>query len=167
LQEIILFSGSIKDNLRWGKEDATDEEIIEACKVAEAHDFIKGFSEGYDTNLGQMGVNLSGGQKQRIAIARAILKKPRILILDDSTSAVDMSTESRIQKKLKKLLNNTTCFVIAQRINSVLDADKIIILDDGEIKGSGTHEQLLKENSLYQDIYNSQIKEGADFDAEQ
>jgi ATP-binding cassette subfamily B multidrug efflux pump len=114
-----------------------------------------------------MGVNLSGGQKQRIAIARAILKKPRILILDDSTSAVDMSTESKIQKNLKQILKGSTNIIIAQRINSVIDADKIIILDDGEIKGTGTHESLLKTNQIYQDIYESQIKEGADFDAGQ
>jgi ATP-binding cassette subfamily B protein len=113
-----------------------------------------------------MGVNLSGGQKQRLAIARAILKKPKILILDDSTSAVDMSTESRIQKSLKQILKGSTNIVIAQRISSVIDADKIIILDEGEIKGSGTHEELLKTNQIYQDIYESQIKEGADFDAE-
>jgi ATP-binding cassette, subfamily B, multidrug efflux pump len=167
LQETILFSGSVKDNLRWGKDDATDEEIIEACRAAQAHDFIQSFPDQYDTQLGQMGVNLSGGQKQRLAIARAILKKPKILILDDSTSAVDMSNEAKIQKSLKQILKGSTNIIIAQRINSVIDADKIIILDDGEIKGSGTHEELLKSNTIYQDIYESQIKEGADFDAEQ
>ena len=166
LQETILFSGTIKDNLLWGKEDATEGEIIEACQAAQAHDFIMSFPEQYETKLGQMGVNLSGGQKQRLAIARAILKKPKILILDDSTSAVDMSTESRIQKSLKQILKGSTNIVIAQRISSVIDADKIIILDEGEIKGSGTHEDLLKTNQIYQDIYESQIKEGADFDAE-
>jgi len=167
LQETILFSGTIKDNLRWGKDEATDEEIIEACKAAQAHDFIASFPDQYDTQLGQMGVNLSGGQKQRLAIARAILKKPKILILDDSTSAVDMSTEAKIQKSLKQILKGSTNIIIAQRINSVIDADKIIILDDGEIKGSGTHEELLKSNPIYQDIYESQIKEGADFDVQQ
>lgn len=166
LQETILFSGSIKDNLRWGKEDATDEELIEACKTAQAHDFIQSFPDQYNTQIGQMGVNLSGGQKQRLAIARAILKKPKILILDDSTSAVDMSTESKIQKSLKQVLNGSTNIIIAQRINSVMDADKIVILDEGEIKGAGTHETLLQTNQIYQDIYESQIKEGADFDAE-
>lgn len=161
LQETILFSGSIKDNIRWGKEDATDEEIIQAAKAAQAHNFIMSFPQGYDTQLGQMGVNLSGGQKQRLAIARALVKKPAILIMDDSTSAVDLGTEARIQKALKELMKNTTCFIIAQRISSVMDADKIIVLEDGRIEAMGTHEELMQKSETYRDIYRSQIREEA------
>ncbi|MDK2991018.1 MAG: ATP-binding cassette, subfamily multidrug efflux pump [Clostridiales bacterium] len=164
-QDTILFSGSIKDNIRWGKKNATDEEIIEAAKIAQAHDFITSFPDGYETQLGQRGVNLSGGQKQRIAIARAIIKKPRILILDDSTSAVDMVTEQRIQQGLKQFIKECTTFIIAQRISSVMDADKILILSDGRIAAQGTHYELLKYSSIYQDIYNSQLGEGALIDA--
>lgn len=161
LQESILFSGSIKENISWGKDDASDEEIIEASKAAQAHDFIANFSEGYETKMGQRGVNVSGGQKQRLSIARAIIKKPPILILDDSTSAVDMATEAKIQKALKELMGHTTCFVIAQRISTVLDADKIIVLEDGKIVSMGNHEELLKTSAVYQDIYRSQLGEGA------
>lgn len=164
-QDTILFSGTIKDNIRWGKEDATDEEIIEAARVAQAHEFIMSFPEGYDTQLGQRGVNLSGGQKQRIAIARAIIKKPPILILDDSTSAVDVVTEQRIQKALKEFIRGSTIFIIAQRISSVMDADKILVLNEGRIEAEGTHEELLKSSPLYQDIYNSQLGEGVMIDA--
>ena len=164
-QDTILFSGTIKDNIRWGKEDATDEEIIEAARVARAHEFIMSFPEGYDTQLGQRGVNLSGGQKQRIAIARAIIKKPPILILDDSTSAVDVVTEQRIQKALKEFIRGSTIFIIAQRISSVMDADKILVLNEGRIEAEGTHEELLKSSPLYQDIYNSQLGEGVMIDA--
>jgi len=164
-QDTVLFSGSIKDNIRWGKNDATDEEIIEAAKIAQAHDFIMNFPAAYDTELGQRGVNLSGGQKQRIAIARAIIKKPPILILDDSTSAVDLVTEQRIQKELKKYIKGCTVFIIAQRISSVMDADKIIILDEGRIAAEGTHEELIENSPLYQDIYNSQLGEGVVIDA--
>jgi len=164
-QDTILFSGSIKDNIRWGKKDATDDEIIEACKIAQAHDFIMSFPDGYDTQLGQRGVNLSGGQKQRIAIARAVIKKPPILILDDSTSAVDMITEQRIQQGLKQFIKGGTTFIIAQRISSVLDADMILILNNGKIDAKGTHEELLKSSPIYQDIYNSQLGEGAAIDA--
>jgi len=164
-QDTVLFSGSIKDNIRWGKNDATDEEIIEAAKIAQAHDFIMSFPAAYDTELGQRGVNLSGGQKQRIAIARAIIKKPPILILDDSTSAVDLVTEQRIQKGLKKYIKGCTVFIIAQRISSVMDADKIIILDEGRIAAEGTHEELIENSPLYQDIYNSQLGEGVVIDA--
>ncbi|KPU45488.1 putative multidrug export ATP-binding/permease protein [Oxobacter pfennigii] len=159
LQDSILFSGSIKDNIKWGKENATDEEIIEASKAAQAHDYITGFTEGYETGLGQRGVNLSGGQKQRLAIARALVKKPKILILDDSTSAVDMGTESRIQKALKELISDTTCFIIAQRISSVIDADKIVVLEDGCVEAIGTHGELLKKSKVYRDIYRSQLRE--------
>jgi ATP-binding cassette, subfamily B, multidrug efflux pump len=161
LQESILFSGSIKENISWGKDDARGDEIIEAAKAAQAHDFITNFPEGYETKLGQRGVNVSGGQKQRLSIARAIIKKPPILILDDSTSAVDMATEAKIQKALKELMSHTTCFVIAQRISTVLEADKIIVLEDGKIVSMGNHEELLKTSSVYQDIYRSQLGEGA------
>lgn len=162
LQENILFTGSILDNLRWGKADAGEAEVVEAAKAAQAHDFITGFPAGYSTQLGQMGVNLSGGQKQRLAIARALLKKPAILILDDSTSAVDMGTEARLQKALRELRRNTTCFIIAQRISSVRDADKIIVLDDGRIAAVGTHAELLKTSGIYRDIYGSQVREEED-----
>lgn len=157
LQESILFTGTIRDNIRWGKEDASEDSVIEAAKAAQAHDFIMRFPEGYDTKMGQRGVNVSGGQKQRLAIARAIIKKPPILILDDSTSAVDMATEAKIQKGLKELIKDTTCIVIAQRISTVLDADKIIVLEDGKIAAVGNHEELLKTSPIYQDIYTSQL----------
>lgn len=159
LQESILFTGTIMDNIRWGKEDASDEEVIEASKAAQAHEFITGFPEGYNSVLGQRGVNLSGGQKQRLAIARALLKKPAILILDDSTSAVDMGTEARIQSALKVIMKNSTCFVIAQRISTVIEADKILVLEEGEIVDIGTHQELLQRCEIYQDIYNSQMGE--------
>lgn len=158
-QKTILFSGSIEDNIKWGKEDASQGEIIEAAQTAQAHNFIINFPQGYDTKLGQKGVNLSGGQKQRIAIARAIIKKPTILILDDSTSAVDMGTEARIHKALKEFMKRTTCFIIAQRISSVINADKIIVLNDGYIEAMGKHEELLKTSSTYRDIYRSQVRE--------
>lgn len=161
LQESILFSGTIKDNICWGRVDASDDEIIEAAKTAQAHDFIMSFKDGYETMLGQRGVNLSGGQKQRIAIARALVKKPAILILDDSTSSVDMGTEYRIQKAMKRMIGDTTCIIIAQRISTVLDADKILVLEDGEIKGEGSHEKLLRENMIYRDICRSQLGEEA------
>lgn len=163
LQNNTLFSGTIKENLRWGNQDASDEELIEACKVASAHDFIIAFADGYDTQIGQSGVNVSGGQKQRLCIARALLKKPKVLILDDSTSAVDTKTESSIKSDLKNKLSNTTKIIIAQRITSVIDADQIIILDDGKIDAIGDHDTLLESNKIYQEIYHSQ-KEGADFD---
>ncbi|MDD2402533.1 MAG: ABC transporter ATP-binding protein, partial [Clostridia bacterium] len=157
LQESILFSGTIMENLRWGRDDAKDEEVIEAAKKADAHDFITHFPDGYNTVVGQRGVNLSGGQKQRLAIARALLKNPVILIMDDSTSAIDMGTEARIQSALKVLLKKPTCFIIAQRISTVLEADKIIVLEDGEIINIGNHSELLQKCSIYQDIYYSQM----------
>ncbi len=160
LQQAILFSGTVRDNIRFGSPEASEEEVIAAARVAQAHEFIDGLPEGYDTQLGQRGVNLSGGQKQRLAIARAILIKPRILILDDSTSAVDLTTESKIQQALSTVLQDSTRFVIAQRITSVLHADKIILLNDGMIDSIGTHEQLMKTSEIYQDIYNSQLGEG-------
>ena len=158
LQKNVLFSGTIKENIRWGKEDATDEEIIKACKASCADDFISSFPDGYDTYLAQGGLNLSGGQKQRLCIARAMIKKPKILILDDSTSAVDTATEARIRQSFKNELKDTTVFIIAQRISSVQDADEILVLDDGELKGIGTHEELLKNNEIYQEIVNTQAK---------
>lgn len=157
LQESILFTGTIRDNIRYGKADASDEEVIAAAKAAQAHEFISSMPEGYDTILGQRGVNLSGGQKQRISIARALLLRPAILILDDSTSAIDMGTESRLQKELARLMNGRTCLMIAQRISSVIDADRILVLDDGKLVAEGTHSELLASCELYQDIYQSQF----------
>ena len=161
LQKNVLFSGSIKSNLRWGDENATDEEIIEACKSACAHDFIMNFPDGYDTDLGQGGVNVSGGQKQRLCIARALLTKPKIIILDDSTSAVDTATDSNIRKAFRENLADTTTIIIAQRISSVKDADRIIVMDNGKITDIGTHEQLLETSEIYREVYDSQQK-GAD-----
>ena len=158
LQKNVLFSGTIKDNLRWGKEDATDEEIIDACKSAQAYDFIMSFPDGFETDLGQGGVNVSGGQKQRLCIARALLKKPKIIILDDSTSAVDTATDSNIRKAFREKLSDTTTIIIAQRISSVCDADKIIVLDDGRINGIGTHDELIANNEIYKEVYESQQK---------
>ncbi len=160
LQKNVLFSGTIKDNLRWGKEDATDEEMIRACKLAQADEFIQSFPDGYDTYIEQGGTNVSGGQKQRLCIARALLKKPKILILDDSTSAVDTKTDSLIRKAFKEEIPNTTKIIIAQRISSVEDADKIIVLDNGKINGIGTHEELLETNEIYKDVYTSQTQGG-------
>ena len=161
LQKNVLFSGTIRDNLKWGDENATDEEIIEACKSACAHDFIMNFPDGYDTDLGQGGVNVSGGQKQRLCIARALLKKPKIIILDDSTSAVDTATDSSIRKAFREKLADTTTIIIAQRISSVKDADRIIVMDNGRITDIGTHEQLLETSEIYREVYDSQQK-GAD-----
>lgn len=157
LQDSVLFSGTVRDNICWGLDGASDEEVIEAAKAAQAHDFIIDLPEGYDSLIGQRGVNLSGGQKQRIAIARALIKKPPILILDDSTSAVDVATETHIQEALKHLMQNSTCIVIAQRITTVLDADKILVLEDSRIVDSGTHRELMKSSPVYQDIYHSQL----------
>lgn len=158
LQKNVLFSGSIRENLRWGNPDATDEEIIQACMAAQAHDFIQSFPDGYDTDLGQGGVNLSGGQKQRLCIARALLKKPKIIILDDSTSAVDTATDAKIRNAFRESLGDTTTIIIAQRVSSVQHADKIVILDDGQINGIGTHDELLNNNAIYREVYYSQQK---------
>ena len=156
-----LFSGTLKENLLWGDKDASQEEIEEACRIAGADEFIGRLENGYDTEMGQGGVNVSGGQKQRLCIARAILKKPKVLILDDSTSAVDTATEARIREQLARKLPDMTKIIIAQRISSVRHADQILVLDDGKIRGMGTHEELLRDNRIYQEIYESQ-KEGAD-----
>ena len=158
LQKNVLFSGTIKENLRWGDFEATDEEIVEACKAACADGFIRDFPDGYDTDLGQGGVNVSGGQKQRLCIARALLKKPKIIILDDSTSAVDTATDASIRKAFKEKLADTTTIIIAQRISSVKDADRIIVLEDGRIDGIGTHDELIKTNAIYKEVYESQQK---------
>lgn len=161
LQETVLFSGTIRDNIRYGRPDASDEEVVAAAKAAQAHDFITSFPEGYDTELGQRGVNLSGGQKQRVAIARALLLHPAVLILDDSTSSVDVETEAQIQAELEELMRDRTSFVIAQRISTVLTADKILVLDDGQIAAQGTHEELMTASPIYREIYNSQLGNGA------
>ena len=158
LQKNVLFSGTIRDNLRWGDKNATDEEIENACRNAQAHDFIMSFPDGYDTVLGQGGVNVSGGQKQRLCIARALLKKPRIIILDDSTSAVDTATDAKIREAFRRELSDTTAIIIAQRISSVQDADRTIVLDDGKVVAFDTHENLLKSCDIYREVYESQMK---------
>lgn len=164
LQQNVLFSGTILDNLRWGDENASREECIRACKLACADDFISSFPDGYDTRIEQGGSNVSGGQKQRICIARALLKKPKILILDDSTSAVDTATDAKIRKAFREEIPDTTKLIIAQRISSVQDADRIIVLEHGEVNGFGTHDELLESNEIYRDIYESQTGGGGDFD---
>lgn len=164
LQKNVLFSGTIKDNLRWGNKEATDEQIVAACKAADADGFINSFPEGYETMLGQGGVNVSGGQKQRLCIARALLKNPKILILDDSTSAVDTATEGRIRNALKELAPETTKIIIAQRISSVKDADKIIVLDEGTVSAVGTHDELLENSKIYREVYESQQQGSGDAD---
>ena len=160
LQEAVLFSGTIRDNIRYGRPDATEEEVIAAAMAAQAHDFVSAFPDGYDTVVGQRGVNLSGGQKQRIAIARALLVQPKVLILDDSTSAVDVETEAEIQAALDVLMVGRTSFVIAQRISTVLNADKIVVLDQGRIVGEGTHAELMESSPIYREIYESQLGDG-------
>jgi ATP-binding cassette, subfamily B, multidrug efflux pump len=159
-QETVLFSGSVRDNIRYGKPGASDEEVTAAAQAAQAHDFIMRLPEGYDTRVEERGVNLSGGQKQRISIARALLLRPPIMILDDSTSSVDVETETKIQNAMKDWLQNTTSFVVAQRISTVLNADKIIVLDEGEIVAQGTHNELMKTSPVYKEIYASQLGEG-------
>lgn len=164
LQQNVLFSGTILENLRWGDKNATTDECIEACKMACADDFIDSFPDKYNTYIEQGGTNVSGGQKQRLCIARALLKKPRILILDDSTSAIDTATDSKIRAALAKTIPGTTKLIIAQRISSVMDADRIIVMDDGKVDGFDTHENLLKNNEIYRDVYDSQTNGGGDFD---
>jgi ATP-binding cassette subfamily B multidrug efflux pump len=160
LQEAVLFSGTIRDNIRYGSPEASDEEVVAAAMAAQAHDFISAFPNGYDTVVGQRGVNLSGGQKQRIAIARALLVRPRVLILDDSTSSVDVETEVKIETALEELMDNTTTFVIAQRISTVLNADKIVVLERGRVAAEGTHAELMASSPIYQEIYESQLGNG-------
>lgn len=166
LQKNVLFAGTIKDNLRWGNEAASDEELVDACKAAQAHEFITAFPDGYDTRLDQGGTNVSGGQKQRLCIARALLKQPKILILDDSTSAVDTRTDALIRKVFKESIPHTTKIIIAQRIASVEDADQIIVLEDGEVADIGTHQELLMRSTIYQEAYHTQTK-GAEVHHEQ
>ena len=162
LQKNVLFSGSISENLRWGDKYATDEQIQEACKLACADEFVEQFPYKYDTYIEQGGTNVSGGQKQRLCIARALLKKPKILILDDSTSAVDTKTDALIRKAFAKFIPETTKIIIAQRISSVQDADRIIVMNGGCIDGIGTHEELLQNNEIYREVYTSQNKVGED-----
>ncbi|MCF2682489.1 ABC transporter ATP-binding protein [Faecalicatena contorta] len=164
LQNNVLFSGSILDNLRWGDQDATDEECMRACRLACADEFIQRFPDGYHTHIEQGGNNVSGGQKQRLCIARALLKKPKILILDDSTSAVDTATDTKIRKAFREEIPDTTKLIIAQRISSVQYADRIIVMEEGRINGFGTHEELLKSNEIYREVYESQTRGGGDFD---
>ena len=160
LQKNELFSGTIKENLRWGNPNATDEELVHACRLACADEFIQGFPDGYDTHIEQGGTNVSGGQKQRLCIARALLKKPKILILDDSTSAVDTRTDAMIRQAFREEIPGTTKLIIAQRIASVQDADMIVVLDNGMVKDVGTHESLLDSSKIYQEVYYSQQKGG-------
>ncbi|MDO4321481.1 MAG: ABC transporter ATP-binding protein [Lachnospiraceae bacterium] len=164
LQSNVLFSGTIYDNLRWGDKNATEEECQEACRLACADDFIRSFPQGYNTYIEQGGSNVSGGQKQRLCIARALLKKPKILILDDSTSAVDTATDARIRRAFREGIPHTTKLIISQRISSIQDADRIIVMDEGRIHGFGTHEELLASNEIYREVYESQTKGGGDFD---
>lgn len=164
LQQNVLFSGTILDNLRWGDKNATEEECINACRMACADDFIESFPDKYNTYIEQGGTNVSGGQKQRLCIARALLKKPKILILDDSTSAVDTATDAKIRVALREAIPGTTKLIIAQRISSVMDADRIIVLNDGRLDGFGSHEELLQNNAIYRDVYDSQTNGGGDFD---
>ena len=158
LQKNVLFSGTIKDNMRWGNKNATDEEIVEACKLAQADEFVSRFPDGYDTYIEQGGTNVSGGQKQRLCIARALLKNPKVLILDDSTSAVDTKTDALIRQAFMEKIPNTTKIIIAQRISSVQDADQILVMDGGRVVEQGDHESLIAKNGIYREIFDSQTK---------
>ena len=165
LQKNVLFSGTIKENLRWGDENASDEELVNACRLACADDFIRSFPDGYDTHIEQGGTNVSGGQKQRLCIARALLRKPKVLILDDSTSAVDTQTDAKIRKSFREYIPDTTKLIIAQRISSVEDADMIVVMNEGKIDAVGTHTELMETNEIYREVCNSQ-KKGGEEDAE-
>ena len=162
LQKNVLFSGTIKENLRWGDENATDEDLVRVCKLAQADEFIQTFPDKYDTYIEQGGTNVSGGQKQRLCIARALLKKPKILIMDDSTSAVDTKTDALIRQAMREEIPDTTKFIIAQRISSVQDADLILVMENGRIDASGTHEELLQSSDIYREVYASQNKTGGE-----
>ena len=162
LQKNVLFAGTIKDNLRWGNPNATDEELVHACRLACADDFIRSFPDGYDTRIEQGGTNVSGGQKQRLCIARALLKKPKILILDDSTSAVDTHTDAMIRKAFAEEIPGTTKLMIAQRVASVQESDLILVMENGSIAAMGTHEELLNSSHIYREVYESQTKGGED-----
>ena len=164
LQKNVLFSGTILENLRWGDEHATLAECQRACRLACADEFIEKMPDGYDTYIEQGGTNVSGGQRQRLCIARALLKKPKVLILDDSTSAVDTATDAKIRRAFAQEIPDTTKFIIAQRVSSVQDADRILVMDEGQISGFGTHEELLQTNAIYQEVYESQTNGGGDFD---
>jgi len=166
LQKNLLFAGSIKENLRWGNPDATDEELVEACRLAQADDFVRAFPDGYDTMIEQGGTNVSGGQKQRLCIARALLKKPKILILDDSTSAVDTKTDAFIRNGFKSYIPETTKIIIAQRISSVQDADLILVMENGKIAAQGRHEELLQSSPIYREVYEQQTSGGDEHEAE-
>ncbi len=165
-QETILFSGTVRDNIRYGKPEASEAEVIGAAKAAQAYDFIMTLPNGFDTRIEERGVNLSGGQKQRIAIARALLLRPAIMILDDSTSSVDVETETKIQDAMKEWLSDSTSFVVAQRISTVLHADKIVVVDEGKIAAQGTHSELMQTSRVYQEIYASQLGDGVKLEAE-
>ena len=162
LQKNVLFSGTIKENLRWGNENASDDELVRVCRLAQADEFIQQMPDKYDTHIEQGGSNVSGGQKQRLCIARALLKKPKILILDDSTSAVDTKTDALIRKAFAEEIPDTTKIIIAQRVSSVQDADQIVILDGGTVQAVGTHDELLAANTIYQEIYNQQNRKGGE-----
>jgi ATP-binding cassette subfamily B protein len=164
LQKNVLFSGTILENLRWGRPDATEEECIEACRMACADEFIEKMPDGYNTYIEQGGTNVSGGQRQRLCIARALIKKPKVLILDDSTSAVDTATDARIRKAMKEFIPGTTKIIIAQRISSVEGADRVIVMEEGRVSGFDTPENLLKNNPIYRDVYETQMAGGGDFD---
>ena len=166
LQKNILFSGTIRENLRWGDANATDEEMVRVCRLAQADEFIQTFPDKYDTYIEQGGTNVSGGQKQRLCIARALLKKPKILILDDSTSAVDTRTDARIRQAMATEIPDTTKIIIAQRVSSIQDADLIVVLDGGRISASGTHEELLTTSAIYREVYDSQNRKGGPDDGE-
>ena len=166
LQKNVLFSGTIAENLRWGNENATQAELEAVCRSAQADDFIQSFPDGYETELGQGGVNVSGGQKQRLCIARALIKKPKIVIMDDSTSAVDTATDARLRDAIHRELKDTTSIIIAQRITSIADCDMIIVMDDGHISDVGTHDELMKASDIYREVYEQQTNGGEEHEAE-